>query len=134
MIKCKWLKFDSGMTGKLIMTLTIQLLSLSSQLEDWPIVPKACTSDRGKKMRIIAWINESQVKHMKLYVIFAIKIKLSVSLLINIAGPITYKPHFLDLLKIRLGWVIEVHPPSSLRNVDLWASLVHPAHWQRHLI
>ena len=53
MIKCKWLKFDSGMTGKLIMTLTSQLLSLSSQLEDWPIVPNACTSDRVKKMRII---------------------------------------------------------------------------------
>lgn len=55
---------------------------------------------------------------MKLYAIFAIKIKLSVSLLINIACPITYKPHFLDLVKIRLGWVIGVHPPSSLRNVD----------------
>ena len=63
---------------------------------------------------------------MKLYVIFAIKIKLSVSFLINIAYPITYEPHFLDLSKIRLGWVIGVHPPSSLKIVDLNASLVHP--------
>ena len=41
----------------------------------------------------------------------------------NIACLLNYKPHFLDLLEIHLGWIYRVLPTSSLKSVVLWASL-----------